>query len=167
MQRAVLLRAAGLLLAAGLLGALALARLGSTLLAPRFLTGWTVAASVTLVAALWWRAPADLVTLGRRARAQLALLGLVAALLLVHVEGRLPLGWVETGLFALAVAVGASAVAGCALAAERDAADLERRAASWLRVHAGLVGALLGLGLLHGALVHAHGLLAHLLLSGE
>lgn len=155
-----------------------------TLYAPAFLTGWILAGLVCWTAASWWSPPQELEGLARRMRAQVALSLLTLTAFLIHIDLRLPRGWIETALFALAISVGASLVIGRSLALEADErrrggtpagderrlwrrADRERRVSRWLRVHVSLLWALLALALFHGVFLHLHGLLAHLFLYRE
>ncbi len=167
-RQASLVRAVGGLSLVALAGALAVTGADRTLYAPTFLSGWSLAAVAALPLVAWWSPPGELAAFGRRARRQLWVAALMLGLFLVHVELRLPLGWLETTLFALLVAFLASSCVGASLAirelgARRGErlADLERGAARWLRVHVALASALFALGLFHGAFVHLHGWLAH------
>ena len=171
LQRAGFLQATAVLCAGGLVGWGALELLDGTLFSPRFSSGWALTLVVFGVVCLWWSAPKERSGLARRLRIQTVLAALVVAGFLVHAEARLPLGWIETGLFGLAIAfLGSSWVGGALLreaGSDSDQASGDARLARWIRVHAGVVGALLGLALFHGLFVHAHGWLAHLFLYSE
>jgi len=169
MQRTVLARGTGVLLAAVLAATLGVGRLQETLYTPTFLTGWLLALPVGLAALAWWRIPSDATELARRVRRQLVLAALALFLFGVHVELELPVGWIETALFALLVAFLASTLSGSVLLADADdPEERDRRAEAWLRLHVPIVWSLLALGVFHGVFVHLHGLLAHLVLyAGE
>jgi len=183
-MRAIHFRGLGALLLCVLAVAATEMALQRTLFAPTFLTGWILAAPVLWMAAGWWSPPRELEDLALRMRGEVALSLAALAAFLVHIDLRLPRGWIESALFSLVIAVGASLVIGRSLALERDErrrdgppegderrtrrrVDRERRVGRWLRVHVALVWTLLALGLFHGAFVHLHGLLAHLFLYGE
>ncbi len=174
-----------LLVGGGLLALLVAALLSSTLSAtlyrPTFVTGWIAWTLVAVLAALWWRPVRELDALERRLRRQGLLQGLLLTAVLLHVDLAWPTGWVETLLFLTFVAATLSWAFGLGLASARDGGRWsdhgesvyirarrearKKRCAQWLRLHAALLGALVGLSVLHGAFVHLHGLLAHLFLG--
>jgi len=134
-----------------------------SLYALSFASGWVLAA--TIVAGV-----VALHALGggptkRRMRVQLVVTTAALGLLLFHVDLRLPRGWVETALAAVLLAAAASTAYGADLVL-RGRADVEGpEVARWLRRQAAINAVLIVFTAFHGVLVHAHGALAHAMLS--
>ena len=136
-----------------------------------FPSGWLTAGALLVFALDWWRPVSSRHALHRRMDGHLFLGATLALLFAVHVDFRMPNGWIDLGLtvgFAmllLSLAVGATLC--------RDdpapAGGLSTRRAGWLvawqRVHTALSFALLTLVGVHASLVHGHGLMAWLLLG--
>jgi hypothetical protein len=127
-----------------------------------FASGWALAAGLTIVAALWWTPPAESRSLAKRIRLHLVLALSLAAVFAVHVDLGLPLGWVQTLLFASFIALVASTITGASLVLSDEPDDAAAR--RWLSFHVPLAWSLTAVSLLHGALSHLHGALAHYLL---
>ncbi len=142
------------------------ARLDGTLLELDFATGWVLLAGVVAVALRFWTPPsADRTSVERRVRGQLALAVVLLAVLGLHMDLELPVGWIESVLFALVAAWTVSTALGVRLATDTSLDDGPR--ARWIRRHVPLTWSLLGLAVFHGAFVHLHGALAHLFLYAE
>ncbi len=120
---------------------------------PYFLTGWITAAVVVCFAVSWWF-HAEEAGLHRRLSNHLAFSLLLLTAFAVHVNFRLPNGvldWILSSWLLIAVA---SLVFGAL-----------RPSRGWLMFHVALSYGLATASLFHGVHVHAHGLLAHLLLE--
>ena len=166
-------------LAAGIsLAGLGYAAWAISLPAPYFLTGWCAGGLLALVAHSWWITEMEGPRLRRRLRLHVYAAILLLALFAIHVDFRVPNGWLEVALTALFAAMLASTAVGAKLvgafagvshvgraeaSAPRHEAG-ERQLRRWLFVHVPLTYSLLSLSLFHGLFVHSHGALAHLFL---
>ncbi len=143
-------------------------------------SGWLAAALTAAVALTWWRFDADAPLLRRRVRLQLHLSCLLVVMFTVHVDMRVPNGWMGIALAALFIAMVVSTIVGTMIVhTGARAGDPLAQAANtrqsgladlvpvrrWLFVNASLSYSLLGLALIHGAFVHSHGLLAFFFLE--
>ena len=168
MQAGPLLRGIGLM-AIALLGAeLVTNLLGQTLYRPSFLTGWIAAGFVLLVAIQCCFVPKELSSFAKRMRSHLLMSAVFLFFFSVHTGGRLPSGWLETLIFALASLTLMSAIAGAVLFGSSQHSEVaERSAERWVRLQVPLTFSLFALGVFHGAFVHLQGLLAYVFLYSE
>ena len=126
-----------------------------------YLSGWCLAAVIVGFGLTWWFPDVDYTRLSRRMHLHLSVSGLLAVLYVIHTEFRLPVGWMQTGLFALFVALIASTISGVSILLKRNPGPDPDTIRRWLYVHVPMTYGLLALGLFHGVFVHAHGALAH------
>ena len=131
-------------------------------------SGWLAAALTAAIALTWWKFDANAPLLRRRVHIQLYLSCLLVVMFAVHIDMRVPNGWMGIALAILFAAsavstiVGATIVHIAARAAEtRPSGEADLIAVRrWLFVNASLAYSLLGLALIHGVFVHTHGVLA-------
>ena len=138
-------------------------------------SGWLAAILIAAVALSWWKLDINRQRLVRRVRLQVCLSSLLVVMLAVHLDLRVPNGWMDLALTVLFIAMIASTIAGTVIvrtaACDRDVlrqrsdppkpdwADLVavRR---WLFVHVPLNLSLLSLAVIHGVYEHGHGMFA-------
>ena len=145
-----------------------------SLFMPCVQSGWLAAAVIAAVALSWWAFNTDGQRLCRRMRRQLCFSCLLVVLFAIHIDMRVPNGWIGLALTILFIAVIASTIVGAVIIhAATRARDSVRRGADatpdgadlvavrrWLFVNVPLSYSLLGLAIIHGLFVHSHGTLA-------
>lgn len=135
-----------------------------TLRSAYFLSGWIALVPVAALAVAWWGGAHDGAGLARRVRRHLLGSAVLAALLALHVDLRVPNGGMEVVLAALFVALVVSTLAGAWLVGSAGAEAVPVR--RWLVAHVALVHGLLQLALVHGLVSHFHGPLSKLAAGG-
>ena len=144
-------------------------------------SGWLAAILIAVVALSWWKLDIDRQHLIRRMRLQACINSLLIVMLTVHLDLRVPNGWMDLALTALFIAMIASAITGTVIVriAACDCDALRQRSdpskpdwadlvavRRWLFVHVPLNLSLLSLAVIHGLFEHGHGMFAFFLIEG-
>ena len=123
-------------------------------LSPRYLSGWLMFLACVALAGPWWRLRSR-ERMDARLESQLLLSLPLLACFAVHVDFRVPRGELDLLLTTGFLGTVASLVVGRFLASRNTP-----KVWAWLRFHIAWSYSLLALGLVHAALVHAHGFFA-------
>ena len=143
----------------------------STLYSLYFLTGWPLLAAVGLDLFWRWQQSAKSSQPSHWIGVHSGLAVLAAVLFLIHLEFRMPTGWIESGLLLLFIGMLASGLVGLMIRLGLQLGLIEgdvhgpRLAQRWVLVHVPLEVSLITLAVVHGTLVHGHGFMAHLMLG--
>ena len=136
-----------------------------TLYSACYLTGWLFVSVVGWRAMMWAKDPAlpdD--RLRTRAAHELALTIIMISLFAVHIDFRVPNGWLDLALTAVFGLLVCSAIQG-GRALRADPIEGAARLRRWTTRHAGVLGVLIALAGFHGVFVHTHGVVASMLVQ--
>jgi len=142
-----------------------LVHLDGTLYDASIFSGWSLFTLLAALAACLWFPRLEGPAFRLQVRWFALLTGAAALLFAGHVQTLPPIGAVDRALAVLFSAMLVSSLWGFVLARRLERQSPRRLARGlqrWLLIQAALVGCLLGAGAVHGAVIHAHGLLAGL-----
>ena len=92
---------------------------------------------------------------------------LLVGVYLAHVEFRIPAGVIDRALTLGVLFLGLSLIFGLRRSRPQIGGRPSTLPGWWLNLHAGITASLLTLAIIHGVFSHAHGFLAHLMMSFE
>ena len=143
----------------------------STLYSLYFVTGWLLFAAVGLDLYWRWHRSAKSPQPSRWIGVHAGLAVVAGVLFVVHLEFRIPTGWIESTLALLFLGMLASGLVGLMirlglhLGLIDSAIHGPRLAQRWVLVHVPLEVSLITLAVVHGMLVHGHGFMAYVMLG--
>ena len=144
---------------------------GSTLYSLYFVTGWLLFFAVGLDLYWRWQQSGRTSQVTRWIGVHAGLAVAATALFFLHLEFRVPNGWLEGALVLMFAGLLASGLFGMLIRLGLQLGVIDgtvqgpRLARRWVLVHVPLEASLFVLAVVHGVLVHAHSLMAHVMLG--
>lgn len=129
------------------------------------ITGWALLILLAALAACTWSPRRGLSALGVQLRWVALLTAFTVVVFAGHIHSFPPLGLLERGLASIFLLLTASSFWGYWLSIRlRNHSSPKGRTAlrRWLFAHAAILGVLLSTGVIHGLLIHGHGVMARL-----
>lgn len=136
-----------------------------------FVTGWLLLGTIVLDLYWRWQQSAMLPSASRWIGVHAGIALSIAGLFLLHLEFRVPNGWIEGALLLLFIGLLISGLAGLAIRLAIHLGWIDARslgpalARRWVLVHVPLEASIVALASVHAVLVHGHGFMAHVMLG--
>jgi hypothetical protein len=130
------------------------------------ITGWSLLILLAALAACTWSPRRGLSALGTQLRWVALLTAFTVIVFAGHIHSFPPLGLLDRGLAAIFLLLTASSSWGFWLSirlGSHSSSKGQTAFRTWLFAHSAILGVLLSTGIIHGLLIHCHGVMARLL----